>query len=153
MDDPQEFFDTVMAVNAKAAIEVPGDMRLAINAILTVDAFFGVLHARLLTLGTVDHKKDNDWKEELATGSDPYRILRDAAYALKHGTLTGKKPHLVKRPDQLRKTQGAFQSNFFQANTVQVDMIWIETKTKNYRAYELIQDVLALAAEQLKQLN
>jgi hypothetical protein len=39
----QEYFHQVAGENAKQAIDEPGDLRLAINAILTLDAFFSAL--------------------------------------------------------------------------------------------------------------
>jgi hypothetical protein len=38
---PHEYFSQVAAENARTAVERPGDLRLAINAIMTLDGFFG----------------------------------------------------------------------------------------------------------------
>jgi hypothetical protein len=84
---PHEYFSQVAAENARTAVERPGDLRLAINAIMTLDGFFGTLHAEL---GLVQERADDQWKEKLARGNKYYRLLRDSAYALKHGRLDRK---------------------------------------------------------------
>src|SRR5262249_137123 len=89
------------AEDAKLAIAHPDDVRLAIHAITMLDAFFGILHANLHQNGIVEERDDSKWKEELARENNRYRVLRDCAYALKHGELWHKKPRLVRRPDQI----------------------------------------------------
>jgi hypothetical protein len=42
-----DYFNEVAAENANLATSYPGDLRLAINAIMTLDGFFGNLHAEL----------------------------------------------------------------------------------------------------------
>jgi hypothetical protein len=64
---PREFFDGVAEKNALSAIETRGDLRLAVNAIMTLDAFFGVLHAALHAKGTLKEPSDDIWKEKLAS--------------------------------------------------------------------------------------
>jgi hypothetical protein len=100
MSEISQYFEEVAGANANAAIENHGDRRLAINAIMTLDGFFGTLHTELCKLEIVSEKSDAKWKETLAHGCQHYRVLRDTAYALKHGTLEHKKPRLVRRSDQ-----------------------------------------------------
>jgi hypothetical protein len=52
-----EFFNQVAAENARAAIERPGDLRLTINAIMTLDGFFGTLHAELYEAGLTSYRR------------------------------------------------------------------------------------------------
>ena len=99
MNEIFQYFEEVAGINAKAAIERPGDRRLAINAIMTLDGFFGTLHT--FKLGIVPEKSDDKWKETLARDCHHYRVLRDTAYALKHGTLDHPKPRLVRRSDSV----------------------------------------------------
>jgi len=40
-------------------MECPGDVRLAINAIMTLDGFFGMLHAALYQTGTILERSDD----------------------------------------------------------------------------------------------
>jgi hypothetical protein len=149
MNEIFDYFEEVADANAKAAIARPGDRRLAINAIMTLDGFFGTLHTELFELGIVPEKLDADWKETLGSDCQYYRVLRDTAYALKHGTLKYKKPRLVRRSDQLVKRRGAFQSNAFQASAFHTDRVWIEAEDNDYEAYKVIKTVLALASELL----
>jgi hypothetical protein len=84
MNEIFQYFDEVAGANAKAAIQDPGDRRLTINAIMTLDGFFGTLHTELFKAGLVTDKTDDNWKETLARECRHYRVLRDTAYALKH---------------------------------------------------------------------
>jgi hypothetical protein len=150
---PQEFFADVAEKNALSAIQVPGDLRQAINAIMTLDAFFGILHAALYAKGKLTESRDDDWKEKLAQENDHYRLLRDAVYALKHGELKHPKPRLVRRPDQLFKMPGAFQSNAFQRGAFQMEQVWIETDVTDYRADQVINNVTQFASTHLSEAS
>ena len=147
---PREFFDNIAEENARLAIAARHDLRLAINAIMTIDAFFGILHATLYEKGVAGVPRDDDkWKEKLALQSNEYRLLRDAAFALKHGNLSRATPRLVKRPNQLFAMPGAFQTNAFQADGFQTEQIWIETHVTDYKADEVIGKVADFARSQL----
>ena len=100
---PREFFDRVAEPSADACIHENDDLRLAVNAILTLDAFFGILHAHLKAAGDTQacSKRYDEYRDGIAAGFREYRILRDTAFALKHGELTGKKPRLVSRSGQM----------------------------------------------------
>lgn len=149
MTEIAEYFEEVAAENAKMAVERPGDRRLAINAIMTLDGFFGTLHATLLKQGQVSQQNDDEWKEALACMNTSYRLLRDTAFALKHGELTRKAPRLVRRSEQVVKVPGAFSSGF--SKGFQIDIIWIEATDTNYRAWKVIEDVLEFARDQMKE--
>ena len=43
----REYFERVAGENARLAIAHFGELRLAVNAIMTLDGFFGILHTRL----------------------------------------------------------------------------------------------------------
>ncbi len=147
-----EYFEEVADANAKAALESPGDLRLAINAIMTLDGFLGTLHSELVRQARVKQKSDDQWKESLAQTSQHYRVLRDMAYALKHGTLTHKKPRMVRHSDQVVSMPGAFQSNFVQRNAFQIGTVWIAAEDTDYRAVDVIRSVRDLARELLSQV-
>jgi hypothetical protein len=101
------FLDSVVKPNADALFNSYPDMRLAVNATLTLDAFFGILHADLRSRNdaTTSHfKRDYEYRDDLADRFPHYRILRDTAASLKHGALTGKKPRLVEKVHQLHET-------------------------------------------------
>jgi hypothetical protein len=71
---PRQFFDEVAEPNARSAMAARGDLRQAINAAMTLDALFGILHAVLHRTGVVTLRRDDDWKEELAGQSGDYRL-------------------------------------------------------------------------------
>lgn len=50
----QQFFDEVAQPNAQEALENHADLRRMVNAIMTLDALFGITHAELRRLGTAD---------------------------------------------------------------------------------------------------
>ena len=59
-----DYFNEVAAENASLATSYPGDLRLAINAIMTLDGFFGSLHAELLQTGKIaEPDRDDDWRK------------------------------------------------------------------------------------------
>jgi hypothetical protein len=78
---PRQFFDEVAEPNAHLAITHRNDLRRAINAMISLDAFFGILHAALYNAGMISQKKDDIWKAELVKHNTDYELLRDAAYA------------------------------------------------------------------------
>jgi hypothetical protein len=143
----------VAAVNARLAIASPGDLRLAVNAIMTLDAFFGILHAALFKLGSVKEQADDKWKEELARADKTYRLLRDSAYALKHGELDSRKPRLVRRHDQILTMPGSFDQAAFDRSAFDTETVWMETEATDFRADETIKHVLEFAHETLKMLD
>jgi hypothetical protein len=133
-----DYFNEVVAENASLATSFPGDLRLAINAIMTLDGFFGSLHAELLQTGKITDlpERDDDWKEIVAQQDNMYRVLRDTAYALRHGNLTGKKPRLVRRSDH------AFHA----------DVVLINASDTDYQAVEVINAVALIARKMLENL-
>ena len=81
---PRDFFEQVVAKNAWRVSQSPGDIRLCVNAIMSIDVFFGILHAHLFVTGATPILLESVWKEEaVARQSDEYRLLRDYFYALK----------------------------------------------------------------------
>jgi hypothetical protein len=145
MSEVHDYFEEVAATNAKAAIAETGSLRLAINAIMTLDGFFGTLHSELFNIGFIREKSDDVWKESLATDCHHYRVLRDAAYALKHGTLTHSKSRLVRRSDKVQKMPAAFDRAAFDRGAFDNETVWIEASDTDYRADEVISSVVELA--------
>jgi hypothetical protein len=80
---------------------------------MTLDGFFGMLHAALYQTGTILERSDDQWKEKLAQQSERYRLLRDSAYMLKHGRLDDRKPRLVRRSDQILTMPASFDAAVF----------------------------------------
>jgi hypothetical protein len=141
MNEIFDYFEEVPSANAKAAIANRGDRRLAINAIMTLDGFLGTLHSQLFKLKIISEKSDDKWKETLARSCHHYRVLRDTAYALKHGTLD-RSPRLVKRSDQVVTMPGGFQSDAFQSGAFQKETVWIEASDTDYEASDVIKPFL-----------
>ncbi len=80
---PDAYFSTVVEPNVQAFdVAHEDDLRLAINAVLTLDAFFGVLNAHLHA-----NRDDSEFKKEVAAARPEYGRLRDVADAVKHGRL------------------------------------------------------------------
>src|SRR5215470_18062378 len=97
LDDPKEFFRVIVGPNLEKFYADEGDLRLAVNSILTLDALVGVLHqenCRKSGAGLKDkaREEDEEFRNALAAKSDAYRIVRDIAAAVKHGILTRPKP-------------------------------------------------------------
>lgn len=103
---PGEFRDAVAHPNMVAALSDPGDVRAIVNAVLSLDALAGIIHAHGKASGVAgiaDHKTDDKYRDMLAGVSHSYRVLRDAAAALKHGILDqGRKARLLTGPDAVQ---------------------------------------------------
>ena len=116
---PETFFVEVAQPNTAAAINGPDDMRAIVNAILSLDALVGMIHAHGRTADRRDiaeHASDDGYREALAHVSPSYRVLRDAAASLKHGELTHPRrkalARLLRGPEALKSeanTIGLFQ--------------------------------------------
>jgi hypothetical protein len=152
MSELAEYFEEVAAMNAAAALANSGDRRLAINAIMTLDGFFGTLHATLYAQQSISEKSDIQWKEARARDCHEYRVLRDAAYALKHGELTHPTPRVVRRADQILTMPATFDAATFDRGSFDTTTVWIEGNDTDYRADEIIKSVLELAREWLRKV-
>jgi len=101
---PQQFLTDVVEPNAIDAMKNPQSVRAAANAILTMDALMGICFWHLHAIGdpTATKHKNNDsaFKDELAS-CNAVRVLRDAAFSLKHGKLTGPKPRVMDDAKQM----------------------------------------------------
>jgi hypothetical protein len=96
LDDPKEFFRVIVDPNLREFYADEGDLRLGVNSILTLDALVGVLHQENRRKSGADpNDKDEKFRDDLATKSDAYRIVRDAAAAVKHGALIRPKQRMV----------------------------------------------------------
>ena len=112
--NPREFFESVTRPNLKQAIENDDDYRLAVNAILSVDANYGILFEYLKDIGhsmlgeilnRPRELKDNHFKEHIAAQSRDFRIVRDAAFATKHGRLSGPVMRLISSADRVKTNE------------------------------------------------
>jgi L-rhamnose isomerase len=109
------FLDEVLQQNVQMALEEPGDMRCAVNAVLTIDALAGMLYVELKRRNdpvVADFTNDDQYRDLLAEKDNSFRVLRDLAASYKHGELTFPKPRLVKSPKQVNRvvnSVGLFQ--------------------------------------------
>jgi hypothetical protein len=89
---PHQFFAEVVQHNVEKSLKEPGDLRLACNAIMSLDALMGItfwhLHGHGDSRATRHRDNDSAFKGDLAQSSKEIRALRDAAFSLKHGRLT-----------------------------------------------------------------
>jgi hypothetical protein len=122
LDDPKEFFRVIVDPNLQKFYADEGDLRLGVNSILTLDALVGVLHQEnRRKSGAGPDDKDEKFREDLATKSDTYRIVRDAAAAVKHGALIRPK----QRPKQRMVLQVRDLADFdVGAGTMRVGEDW-----------------------------
>jgi hypothetical protein len=142
---PAEFFETVAKPNVQALCNDVGELRLAVNAILSLDALTGIIHADLHGNGLVT-KDDAAFRDSLATQHPDYRIVRDAAFALKHGELRGK-TRLVQRADQVTSYSGIWGDAVWGRSAWGTDaVVWIEANDHDHsrRADDVTRAVLAI---------
>ncbi|MEN3238903.1 hypothetical protein PUR29_36320 [Methylobacterium ajmalii] len=108
---PRQFFEEVVTPNIHAVEAQADDMRAVVNAVLTLDALVGLLHAHLDALGRpeVAGIEDDEYRERLGEQCPGYAALRDAAATLKHGRLTRPRrkrpPRLIKTLDRIQSTE------------------------------------------------
>jgi hypothetical protein len=143
---PAEFLSDVVTPNVDALRNDAGDLRLAANAILTLDALAGVIHADLHKRGLAT-PDDGAFRDQLATQHLDYEIMRDAAFALKHGELRGKKSRLVQRANQVISYSGVFDEAVFDRSAFDTKaVVWIEGNDPAHsrRADELTCAVLGI---------
>jgi hypothetical protein len=114
---------------------------------MTLDAFFGVLHATLRDSEKLEERSDDRWKEELARQNPDYRLLRDCAYALKHGRLDDRKARLVRHPAQIEPFPASFDASTFDQSAFDTETVWIDTSENDFRADEVIQKVASFAED------
>ena len=120
LSDPRVFLRVVVRPNIAEWSASYSDLRLALNAIHSVDAF----SAHVFWWGKNGHaaslsntKDDTAYRAELASRSEDFRLLRDVAKAIKHVNLTKFTP-LIAEANQLSVSavgygEGAFGEGRF----------------------------------------
>ncbi|WP_237482709.1 hypothetical protein [Lichenibacterium dinghuense] len=105
---PTEFHEEVAQPNMEHSLHHPDDVRALVNAVLTLDALAGLIHAHGRAAGVpamAKHEADDRYRDDLAAVSRSYRVLRDLAASLKHGALDPKRAKA-----RLVRNGGAVQS-------------------------------------------
>jgi hypothetical protein len=89
LDDPFLFFDEIAKPNVEQFLTKPDDLRLAINAVLTLDAVAGYMHAWAAKHSVGQFcANDGELRSAFARLCEPMGHLRDMANALKQTVLT-----------------------------------------------------------------
>jgi hypothetical protein len=151
---PRVFFESVVKPNADELSKHHNDIRLAINAIVTADALFGILYAELRSKNrsaVANFADDDRYRDDLASRSRDYRILRDVAFSIKHGELRRKKPRLVKNVRQIQTAIAGFGILMcgYDRTGETVLLIHIPSSNSNERPEFIIHQVLKLAQDEL----
>jgi hypothetical protein len=142
---PADFFNNIAAPNVDALGSDVGDIRLAVNAILTLDALMGVIHADRHRRG-LEAADDSAFRNRLADQHFEYRLVRDAAFALKHGELKSA-ARLVQRAEQITSYSGAWDEAVWDRSAFDTEaVIWIEANDAGHarRADAVTRDVLGI---------
>jgi hypothetical protein len=106
------FYDDVLIPNVQAQHAENDSLRHAVNAIAALDYYVGIWCHELTFAGRTGLKEEA-FRDMFAARSPDYQILRDMAFALKHGELTSKKVRMIRRPDQLEMQSPAFDPAVF----------------------------------------
>ena len=124
---PEDFLNSVVTVNVVAIGNSRGSLVHAVNAILTLDAFAGILFSHLQGAHRAPCKDDSALREIFAKECPAYQIVRDASFALKHGTLHGKTLRLVSKAGQIVPVSGAWDEVLWDRSTRDEPLImWID---------------------------
>ena len=109
--DPKYFLSEVVTPNVVEAHSEPGDMRRACNAILSLDACAGILFQHLRQTShdvAAAFHDDSSYRDSLADQCVEFRIVRDTAFSLKHGVLTGRKPRIISAASSVAEDANRF---------------------------------------------
>ena len=163
--DPREFYEAVTKPNIAQARLSFDSYRLAVNAILTVDATFGILfdhlesskHPYLASVSVGKNKRQLDdaaFKDHVAVLCPSFEILRDAAFAIKHGRLGGKKARLVSSADDVAAAGVTFGEFTFNHDTFGGSAVFVEIENgaRSVRAEYLLESISIFTEELLNQL-
>ena len=143
MQTAAAFLNDVVKPNLTMLRDDVSSYPAAINAILTVDAFFGIYFSQSKQ---IHHSNDTEFRQYYAGLSDAYRIVRDCSFAIKHGVLTGKVPRLVRRSDQIvRNPLRIHNDNSYDGESIfSDDVITIELEQDRIYVESVIREVVRL---------
>ena len=153
---PADFLEDVVTPNVGALCVDVGNLRFAVNAIITLDALTGIIHADLKNKG-LETGDDDAFRDRLAVQHADYRILRDAAAALKHGYLERPKPRLprlVKRAEEVTSRSAVWDEAVWD-QAEWGTAIWIEAEEPEHarRADHLTRAVLDILSRLRSQMT
>ena len=102
---PRDFLEQVVEPNLNELEARRYDVRLAYNAVASIDALAAHIYAAAKS--SLTEQDDIQYREALAKGDPDFALIRDVAKALKHVELTRGVPK-VSRADQLSVKFGAW---------------------------------------------
>jgi hypothetical protein len=149
--NPEYFLAVVVGRNLELLRLEPGRLAWAINILLTLDAFVGILHAALVAAGKGVPEKDDKFRDALAAQNEDYRLLRDAAFAIKHGQLTGKKSRIVTSSQQIAIYGAVVEEGVVEDGVFEMGAARIEIDGTSVDVVEIAEQVNAFLYEILEQ--
>lgn len=143
-----DFHDEILIPNVQAQHSDNRSIRHAVNAIASLDDYIGIWCHELGAAGRTGLNEEA-FRDLFADRSSEYQILRDMAFALKHGELTGKKVRLVRHPSQLEKQSAVFSPSVFNSAVFQTsEVICIQVTGAGSRAvWQLIDRAMAVLTD------
>ncbi|MCA1436423.1 hypothetical protein I6F33_26105 [Bradyrhizobium sp. BRP20] len=150
---PEYFLSVVVGRNIDLLREKPGRLATAVNILLTLDAFVGILHAALVAAGVSVPDKDDEFRDVLAAQNEDYRIVRDAAFAIKHGQLTGRKSRIVTNSKQMAIYGAVFEEAVFQDGVFEMGAARIEVDSTSVDVVEVAERRITFLYEILEQTS
>jgi hypothetical protein len=113
MTASRHFLTDVVKPNVDEFLKAFWHERSAVNAIVTFDCLLGALFVELKAAGQINDADDTIFRDRLASTDGNIQLVRDAAFALKHGELKHNKPRLVRRSDQIGGKVPTLSDGFF----------------------------------------
>lgn len=144
--DAWTFRRQVVAPNLEEMITDFGNIRLATNCILSIDAF--AAHIFYLEGASFDDRDDSCYRERLAEKNNDFRILRDVAKGIKHCKLERGKPLISGSASLGSRGIGPFASGHWED-----DAVWNDEARWNDGPGELLQVVVDLSDGKIRTLE
>lgn len=135
---PREFLEQVVRPNLADLEADFGDVRKAFNALHSVDALAAqIFHGgggKAAGLG----KSDTAFREQLANENEDFRLVRDAAKAVKHGKLEQGSPEISSAKDIASKSLGWGQVRWGEGRWGGPPQVVVTTKGGGSRVLETL---------------
>jgi hypothetical protein len=151
---PKDFYELVVSPNLKDFHADPGNLRLAVNAILSLDALFGITYWALKDAGhpvpVRKNKDDTDLRDHYSDLSDDFKAFRDGAKAIKHGQLyRGETKLLVKSAKDIQSKSVVIHEVMADWPTLDATAVYISLRDGKVAG---VKDVLVHSVSVAKQL-
>src|SRR4051812_40542395 len=126
MGQSRDFLTKVAEPNIDEFEKAFWHQRSAVNAVVTFDCLLGIIHWEATSAGLPVANQDSVFRNDLAARHGILGVVRDAAFALKHGKLT-RGTRLVSKADQVKGQVPTLSDGFFlDRDFVGVEVIMIE---------------------------